>query len=76
MNMGVNLETVLAQVGMLARFSASASSQFQGPVPSTLTNPFSDSHAISTLTASNISVNHVDQVEMTTFQNEDTGGWS
>jgi len=42
-----------------------------GSVASTPRDPFTDSHAISTLT--NVSVNDLDQVEMSTFQNEDTG---
>jgi hypothetical protein len=54
--------------------SASASSLFQGPVASTPRDPFTDSHAISTLT--DVSVNDLDQVEMSTFTNEDTGGQS
>jgi len=38
---------------------------------STPRDPFTDSHAISTLT--DVSVNDLDQVEMSTYQNEDTG---
>ncbi|KAH9973634.1 hypothetical protein BJV74DRAFT_864166 [Russula compacta] len=38
--------------------------------PSTLTDPFSDSHAMSMLT--DVAVNDLDQVEMSTYQSEDT----
>ena len=49
-----------------------------GPPPpstgtrSTFTNPFSDSHAVSAL--SDIDVSNVDQVEMSRFESEPTGG--
>ena len=74
MDLRVDLETMLTQVGLLAHFSASISPLFQGPVASTPRDPFTDSHAISTLT--DVSVNDLDQVEMSTFTNEDTGGRS
>jgi hypothetical protein len=54
--------------------TASTSPLIQGPVASTSRDPFTDSHAISTLT--DVSVNDLDQVEMSTFTNEDTGGRS
>ncbi|KAI0294562.1 hypothetical protein BC826DRAFT_1104619 [Russula brevipes] len=41
-------------------------------VTSTSRNPFTDSHAISTLT--DVGVNDLDVVEMSTYQSEDTGG--
>jgi len=40
-------------------------------VTSTSRNPFTDSHAISTLT--DVGVNDLDVVEMSTYQSEDTG---
>ena len=49
-----------------------AGSQFQGSVASTPRNPFTDSHAISTLT--NVSVNDLDRVEMSTYRLETTDG--
>jgi len=42
-----------------------------GPVASTPRDPFTDSHAISTLT--DVSVNDLDQVDILAFTNEDTG---
>jgi len=64
-----------AGMGRLAcHFMGSTGSQFQGPVASTPRDPFTDSYAISTLT--DVSVNDLDQVEVSTFQNEDTGGRS
>ena len=74
MDLGVYLKIVLGWVGLLAHFMGSTGSQFQGPVASTPRDPFTDSHAISTLT--DVSVNDLDQVDMSTFQNEDTGGRS
>ena len=68
MNMGI----ALAQVGLLSLF-ARVSSQFQGTFASIPRDPFTDSHAIATLTS--VSVNDLDGVEMTTYQSEDTGGW-
>ncbi|KAN0140711.1 hypothetical protein V8E53_001538 [Lactarius tabidus] len=41
------------------------------PTPSTFTNPFGDSHAISTL--SDMDLSNVDQVEMSRFESEPTG---
>jgi len=41
------------------------------PTPSTFSNPFGDSHAVSTL--SDIDVSNVDQVEMSRFESEPTG---
>ena len=66
------LKMNMAQVGLLSLF-ARVSSQFQGTVASIPGNPFTDSHAIATLTS--VSVNDLDGVEMTTYQSEDTGGW-
>ena len=75
--MGVDLEKqkiVLGWVGLLAHFMGSTGSQFQGPVASTPRDPFTDSHAISTLP--DVSVNDLDQLDMLAFTNEDTGGRS
>jgi hypothetical protein len=41
------------------------------PTPSTITNPFGDSHAVSAL--SDIDLSNVDQVEMSRFESEPTG---
>lgn len=41
---------------------------------STQTDPFGDAHAVSTLT--DIDVGNVDQMEMSTFESEATGGQS
>ena len=46
--------------------------QFQDSVASTGRNPFTDSHAISTLT--NVSVDNLDRVEMSTYREEATNG--
>ena len=48
-----------------------ADSQFRGSVASG--NPFTDSHAVYTL--SDVSVNDPDQVEMSTYHAENTDGW-
>jgi len=56
------------------RSLAGVDSQFQGPVESAPRDPFTDSHAISTLT--NVAANDIDEMDMSTFQNEDTGGRS
>ena len=76
MDLAANPETVLARVGLLPYFSVGAGSHLQGTVESTPRNPFTDSHAISTLTDIVSSVRDVDQVDMSTYQNEETGGWS
>lgn len=76
MDLAVNLATVLPRVGHFPYFSIGAGSHPQGTVESTPRDPFTDSHAISTLTGIVSSVKDVDQVEMSTFQNEETGGWS
>lgn len=44
-------------------------SQFQASMPR---NPFTDSHAISTLT--DMTVGDLDRIEMSTYQDKDTGG--
>ena len=72
-DLGLALGIALIRVGLLALFLAMPGSQLRGPVTSTLRNPFTDSHAISTLT--DVHVNDLDEVGMTTYQSEDTGGW-
>jgi hypothetical protein len=49
-----------------------AGSQFQDSVASRPRNPFTDSHAISTLT--DVAVGDLERVDMSTFQDGDTGG--
>ena len=68
------METVLVQVSLLGRSLAKDDSWLQGPVESAPRDPFTDSHAISTLT--NVAANDIDEMDMSTFQNEDTGGRS
>ena len=67
---GVNL----AQVSLFICPSGWADSRFHGSVASIPRNPFTDSHAISSLT--DVSVIELDRVEMSTFQDEDNGGRS
>ena len=62
----------LAQVNLLIRPSGRADSKFHHSVASMPRNPFTDSHAISSLT--DVSVMDLDRVEMSTFHNEDNGG--
>lgn len=52
--------------------SIRAGSQFQHSVASLPRNPFTDSHAISTLT--NVSVNDLDRVHMSTYRAETSDG--
>jgi hypothetical protein len=64
-----------ADTGRLTgRSLADVDSQFQGPVKSALGDPFTDSHAISMLT--NMTANDIDEMDISTFRNEDTGGRS
>jgi hypothetical protein len=64
-------EVALAQVCLPHRLWSRAGSQLRA-VPSIARNPFTDSHAVSTLT--DITVNDLEQVEMTTYQVGDTSG--
>jgi hypothetical protein len=59
----------LAQVTLLVRLSGRVGSPFQGTVAS---NPFGDAHAVSSVT--DVNVNKVDRVEMSTYQDEATDG--
>ncbi len=58
---------VLAQVALVVRLSSRVGSLFQGTA---MSNPFSDKHAVSTL--SDVNVNDLDRVETSTYQNETT----
>jgi hypothetical protein len=71
-NTELDPEVALAQVRSLVRLSGRAGLRFQGSVASIARNPFTDSHAISTFT--DVSVNNLDRVEMSTFQDGDFGG--
>jgi hypothetical protein len=64
-------EVALAQVCLPLHLWSRAGSQLRA-VPSIARNPFTDSHAVSTLT--DITVNDLEQVEMTTYQVGDTSG--
>ena len=64
-------EVALAQVSLLLRLWSRDGSQLRA-VPSVTRNPFTDSHAVSTLT--DITVNDLERVEMTTYQAGDTSG--
>jgi hypothetical protein len=68
----VDQGVVLAPVSLLVLLLGRAASQFEGSVASTLRNPFTDSHAVSTLT--DITVNDLDRVDMSTYQAGDTNG--
>ncbi len=57
----------LAQVTFVVRLSGRVGSLFQG---TTVSNPFSDRHAVSTL--SDVNVDDLDRVETSTYQNETT----
>jgi hypothetical protein len=59
---------------LFALFFPSVGSQSQGPALSTPSDPFTDSHAASA--SADEAANDVDQVDMSAFQNEDTGGSS
>jgi hypothetical protein len=59
----------LAQVSLQVRLSGRADSQFQASVAS---NPFTDSHAIATL--SNVSVDDVDRLDVSTYHVDNTDG--
>lgn len=72
--MKVDLGVDLAQVSLLCCPWGRVDSQFHGFVASTSRNPFTDSHAASSLT--DVSVIDLDRVEMSTFQDEDSGGRS
>jgi hypothetical protein len=58
--------------GKLVLLLGRAGSQFQRSVASISKNPFTDSHAVSTLT--DITVNDLDRVDMSTYQAGDTNG--
>ena len=60
---------ILQQVAFTFSLFEQAGSLFQDTVGS---NPFSDSHAISRL--SEVTVNDLNRVEMSTYQEEDTDG--
>lgn len=70
LDLGLNLVT---QVVLLALLLAGFGLQLRGPAASIPRNPFSDSHTISTLT--DVAVNDLDRMEMSTYQSEDTSGW-
>jgi hypothetical protein len=63
-------EVVLAQVSPFLRLWRAGSQR--RAVASIARNPFTDSHAVSTLT--DITVNDLERVEMTTYQAGDTSG--
>jgi hypothetical protein len=64
-------EVALVQVSLLLRLWSRFGSQLRA-VASIVKNPFTDSHAVSTLT--DITVNDLERVEMTTYQAGDTSG--
>jgi hypothetical protein len=72
--MEVDRGVSLAQVSLLCSSSFRAglahSFNFQGSAASG--NPFTDSYAVSTLT--DVAVNDLDRVEMSTYQDGDVGG--
>ncbi|KAI9452336.1 hypothetical protein F5148DRAFT_1289649 [Russula earlei] len=69
MNQLVDATSALAETG---GFILQDDPQLQCYLASIQTNPFGDLHAISTL--SDVNVNDLNEVEMTTFENEATGG--
>jgi hypothetical protein len=71
-HLGVDLRIALELVGFLAYLCPGMAHIFQGSVPSSSKNPFTDSHAISTLT--DVAVGNLDGVEMSTYQSEDNSG--
>ena len=60
---------VLEEVALFARFSDKTDSI---SVASTQRSPFTDSHAVSTL--SHVDVNDLDRVEVSTYQEDGTNG--
>ena len=70
--MGIVRGVDLARVSSLVLLLGGAGLQLQGSVASVPRNPFTNSHAISTLT--DVAVTDLDRVEMSTYQTGDTGG--